>query len=313
MSGHKGDSVDVEAAIDRLYQAELAEFIDARNRLANTLRKRDRTVAAQVKKLAKPSVSAWAVNQAYWNARDDFEALLDAGETLRTMQKKAFSGEPGGDLQSAMNTRLIAMGTVMKYAEQALNRGGHGTSNAILRRVSTTLEALAAYGRAGSAPRAGRLSADVPAPGFEALAKLASGTPASAVQRSRGAAYARRAKTRNSERTATANDNEPTRMIEVLARQAQKRAHEAVAEAQAKVEAKRRALHQVEQAESAALERVYAAEKAVTAAQEQLTMAVTERNKAVEAAEKAKHDNQTTRVALAKAEEELAAAQKRLG
>jgi hypothetical protein len=49
--------------IDELYQLPLDEFTAARNALAKS------TGDASIKKLEKPSLSAWAVNQLFWHQR----------------------------------------------------------------------------------------------------------------------------------------------------------------------------------------------------------------------------------------------------
>ena len=318
MTGEAG--AEIEAAIDGLYQGPLTEFIDARNRLATSLRKRDREAAARVKRLPKPSVSAWAVNQAFWKGGSDFDNLLDAGEAMRAQQRRALSGEQGGepadepriDLGSVTTTRMEAMNAVKKHAEQALAEAGHGTNSTIMRRVSTTLEALVVYGRAESAPRAGRLSADVPAPGFDALARLAAETPGAARKHALSTEAVRRSRTRRKERSASANDNEPARVLEVLARQTQKRTLEEFTRLQAECDARTRAVAEAERAESAALEAMYEAEKDVTAAQARLEMAINKRTSAVQAAEKAKASIRQAREALAEAQDSLAVLQKRL-
>jgi hypothetical protein len=51
--------------VDRLYQLPLNEFTGARNELAKGAGSR----APEIRKLAKPPVAAWAVNQLYWNDR----------------------------------------------------------------------------------------------------------------------------------------------------------------------------------------------------------------------------------------------------
>ncbi|MBL4683482.1 MAG: hypothetical protein JKY37_02745, partial [Nannocystaceae bacterium] len=75
---------DREAAIDGLFQGSQAAFIGARNALVRQLRTRsDADGAAYVKTLAKPSISAWVLNQLWWHHRDAFKALLRAGEHIR--------------------------------------------------------------------------------------------------------------------------------------------------------------------------------------------------------------------------------------
>ena len=53
--------------IDELYQLPLEEFTPARNALAKELGDGD------IKKLEKPNVAAWAVNQLWWAAPELFE------------------------------------------------------------------------------------------------------------------------------------------------------------------------------------------------------------------------------------------------
>jgi hypothetical protein len=126
-----------------------------------------------VRTLAKPGLSAWAVNQAYWNTRPAFEALLDAGEAMRALQQRAMHGEAMAGMAAASARLHEAMSPVARAAQEALERDGHSAAQQLMRRVTTTLKALAAHGRADTAPRAGRLSADVDAPGFDLLAALA--------------------------------------------------------------------------------------------------------------------------------------------
>jgi len=62
----KSNSGKLNDDVDELFKLPLAEFIDARNSLAKQLKQSGRTDDANlVKTLAKPSVSAWTVNQLY--------------------------------------------------------------------------------------------------------------------------------------------------------------------------------------------------------------------------------------------------------
>ena len=56
----------IESEIDRLYQLAPDEFTAARNALAKSAG----PDAAAVKRLTKPPIAAWAVNQVYWQHRD---------------------------------------------------------------------------------------------------------------------------------------------------------------------------------------------------------------------------------------------------
>ncbi len=166
--------MDLDERIDALYQLDLGAFVAARNALAAELKAEgDKDAAGRVKALAKPSVSAWAVNRASVAARDAFGALIDAGEAVRVAQ----AGGDGADLAAAMKQRRDALSALMSEARALLADAGRGAGDAIMRRVSTTFEALAAYGRHQPEPGAGRLAADLEPPGFEVLVALAANPP----------------------------------------------------------------------------------------------------------------------------------------
>ena len=80
----------IESDLDALYQKPLDEFTSARNALAKTL---SGDAAARVRKLPKPTVVPWAVNQLYWHARPVFDRLRASGERLRTAQLSALKGK----------------------------------------------------------------------------------------------------------------------------------------------------------------------------------------------------------------------------
>ena len=169
----------MESDVDALYKLPLGEFTAARNALAATLKKAGRPAEADaVKALPKPSVSAWAVNQLFWRRRPQFDRLLDAGERLRKAQAAQLT-RGTGDVREPLNARREAVALLASAAEGILRDGGYGAARDMLRRVSTTLEALSVYGSLPDAPRAGRLADDVPMPGFEAMAALLPGGGAS--------------------------------------------------------------------------------------------------------------------------------------
>jgi hypothetical protein len=158
--------------IDALFQLPPDKFTTARNDLASRLKAAGKTdEAARVKGLAKPPVSAWVVNQLFWRHRKPFDRLMAAGERLRKAQASQLRGK-GGDLREPLEARRVALGDLSREAAALLRGTGHNASPDLMRRVTTTLEALATFASHPSAPRAGHLTADVDAPGFEALAAL---------------------------------------------------------------------------------------------------------------------------------------------
>ncbi len=162
---------DVEAQIDGLFQLDLAQFVDARNELVARLRADgDKHSALLVKGLAKPSVSAWVINQLFWSARGEFDELIAAGEQLRAAQY-GLNGD-GAAIQSAMKDRRIALTELVGRAREALEQAGRKASEATLRKISANLETLAAYGQHMPVPGAGRLCKDLDPPSLEAISAL---------------------------------------------------------------------------------------------------------------------------------------------
>jgi hypothetical protein len=158
--------------VDHLFQIPLSEFTSARNTLAAKLKKEgDGERANRVKTLGKPSISAWVANQVYWRHRKAFERLLAAGDQFRTAQADQLAGK-STDLRAPLEARREALAEVTRHAADVLRDAGHPSSPDTMRRVTTTLEALATYGEQPDAPQPGRLIADVAPPGFEALAAL---------------------------------------------------------------------------------------------------------------------------------------------
>ena len=155
--------------VDGLFKLPLAEFTEARNTLATQLKKSGRRDDANlVKTLAKPSVSAWTVNQLYWNHRDAFEQLLATGQRFR----KAQSSGKVADMRGSLEARREALLHLSDLATSLLNDAGHNPAPDTIRRVTTTLEAISAYGSLSDGPTLGRLSQDVDPPGFESLASF---------------------------------------------------------------------------------------------------------------------------------------------
>lgn len=169
--GTKGEASGAAAAdVDALYQLPLAEFTAARNALAARAKKAGGEPDA-VKSLVKPSVSAWAVNQLFWRHRPEFDRLMTAGERFRDAQAAQLAGK-SADLRAPLEARREALAELTRVAAALLQDGGSVASPDMMRRVTTTLEALAVYGRHPGAPPAGRLHDDVDPPGFEALSAL---------------------------------------------------------------------------------------------------------------------------------------------
>jgi hypothetical protein len=164
---------DIGAEIDALFQGSLAEFTAARNALAKRLRTEGRTLDAErVKALAKPPAPAWAVNQLYWHDPKAIERLLTLGERIRKVQTGQLKN---ADLRALIEEKKQMTQALVTKASAILEKAGLTASSDSMRRVSTTLESLAAWGDMKGVPMAGRLTADLDPPGFDTLAALMGG------------------------------------------------------------------------------------------------------------------------------------------
>src|SRR5262245_9942340 len=163
--------------IDALFKVPLAEFTGARNTLAARLKQSGRgNDATLVKALSKPSVSAWTVNQLYWNHREAFERLIAAGQRVQKIQMSGISGKVA-DMRASMDQRHEALLELTDLASSLLHEAGHNPTQDMLRRVTTTLEALSSSISLSDGPTPGRLTQDVDPPGFESLTSLMAGVP----------------------------------------------------------------------------------------------------------------------------------------
>ena len=145
-----------EDAVAELFLAPHANFVAERKRLAAELKAAgDKTGSTALGKLGRPPISAWAVNQLWRKAPAEFEMLFETAQQLRA-----------GDL-AATAAHREALAGLRGRAATILADAGNAANEATLRRVATTLSALAARG--GFAPDLpGALSDDRDPPGFEA-------------------------------------------------------------------------------------------------------------------------------------------------
>ena len=166
----------LEDDVDALFKLPLAEFTDARNKLAARLKQDGRANdVTLVKALGKPSISAWAVNQLYWKHREAFDRLLAAGQRFRQAQTSGHAGTVR-DMRGSLDERRDVLSHLSDLATSLLRDAGHNPTSDTMRRITTTLEAMSALASLSDGPTPGRLTADVDPPGFETFASLIPGT-----------------------------------------------------------------------------------------------------------------------------------------
>lgn len=146
------------AEIDRLYSSPLDQFTSARDALSRTLRQDgDRDAAADVKKLRKPSVAAWALNQVRFAEPEAVERLTSAGERLREAQQRLLEQGERDLLREAVARERGAVEEVVALAEQHLRDAGHPLSVTVEGKLRDTAHAAALGDDAGEELRSGRL------------------------------------------------------------------------------------------------------------------------------------------------------------
>ena len=160
--------------VAQLYGLPPNEFVPHRNALARDLRKAgDRERAAEVAKLKRPTVGAWAVNQLARRNRKDLDLLLDAGHRLRTRpgvraqkRRPVAVREGPGDHERAVRKLVSAAREVL-----AEERGA--ASDQALSSIERTLRYASIDDEHRPALASGTLTTEVEAPGFGAFAGMA--------------------------------------------------------------------------------------------------------------------------------------------
>ncbi|MDQ3957481.1 MAG: hypothetical protein M3273_04075, partial [Actinomycetota bacterium] len=152
-----------ERMVDELFGAPLDEFTARRNALSAELAKSgDGAAAARVKKLKKPPLSAWAVNQLARTEARDMARLLELLDLLR-------DAESAGEIHDLGAERRELIARMARRAGEILDGAGHAASPAVLARITQTLQAGGEEDERSSLRR-GVLSRDLAPTGFDALA-----------------------------------------------------------------------------------------------------------------------------------------------
>ena len=167
-----------------LYGLPLERFVEERNQRSRELRREGRREeAAQVAKLRKPSVVAWAVNQLVRTRRREIDALLDAGDSLQKAQADLLARRAdASSLREAVDAERAAVDQLVHTARGLLSSEGHELSPAKLEQVAETLHAAALDADARARVRDGCLDRELRHIGLGALGASVTAAPS----RSRG-------------------------------------------------------------------------------------------------------------------------------
>lgn len=172
----------MDPRVFELFAFPPSEFTAARNALAATLKKEgDAARSKEIKALARPTPSAWAVNALFRTQGDAFNALLAVGADLRKFASASLRGEGGVELRAAQRTQSERVAALKEQGVALLVASGQPATAATLERLGRSLQAISSRG--SFAPyEAGCLCADVEPPSFDELASIVGGDEPSIAQ-----------------------------------------------------------------------------------------------------------------------------------
>ena len=152
-----------------LYELPPEEFTAARDRLASELRDAGDPGAGETRKLRRPTLGAWVVNQLARRHPDELAELVAAGERLRTAQQGVLQGGSPEALREAGNERRRLLDGLLDRAEEILAESGRPAARGRLEGVERSLMAATMSEEAAAEVARGTLSRELePAAGFEA-------------------------------------------------------------------------------------------------------------------------------------------------
>jgi hypothetical protein len=174
--------MDAREATAELFSAPLDAFVETRTRLAAALIAAGQRAEGQtLKKVRKPSPSAWATNQVVRRARAELDAFLAASEHLRESQGAIVAGRGDRGVYQADVDELRGATTALAAAtRRVLDEAGRGDDRALVDRVVANARAAALTEAARAQLLGGVLEADLDG-GADAFGGLfAPGAPAAA-------------------------------------------------------------------------------------------------------------------------------------
>jgi hypothetical protein len=281
-------------AVDRLYGLPLDAFVGERDALAKELRAAgQRDEATAVKALKKPSVAAWAVNQALRTQTKAARELWKAGDELATAQEAILAGKgSGADLRAATERERAAVEPLVDAARGLLTASGGDLSEATIERVRQTLHAGAIDPDAREEVASGRAVRERAPQGLFGGGVAEAPAPAPRARKAEARGKAATAKRGGKAEPAPAQRD--SRADAAAKREAAKRERDEVARERKEAAARDRARRAAEQ-------RVAKAEKALATAEQRTA-------DAAERLEQARGSERAAAEALAEARAELRAA-----
>ncbi|MCS5735492.1 hypothetical protein [Herbiconiux daphne] len=144
----------LEEVAHELYGLLPGDFTAARNQRASDAGKGgDRPLGASIRRLAKPSVAAWAVNALVRHRADEVDDLLELGERLRTAQDELDRDA----IQSLGRDRQRSLAAIGRSARTLGDELGVPVSESAAIEVQQTLQAAMGDPAAAAAVQSGML------------------------------------------------------------------------------------------------------------------------------------------------------------
>ena len=152
--------------IEQLYRVPLSAFTRERASRVAALRKAGQPGQAHaVSQLRRPSAPLWAANQLAHQDAERLAGFVDGVEHVRRTQLR----DPRAAAE-ALQRQRAELDALVARAGDLLARQGHRATAATHRRISDTLLGAAVDRGHAQELREGRLTRELPAPGFEVLA-----------------------------------------------------------------------------------------------------------------------------------------------
>ena len=149
---------EFDAALDRLYATPPDGFTRERDALAKRLAAVDKAAGAEVRKLRRPPVTAWALNRVAATNPADLAALVQMDAEVARLQREGAGREM---LAAAGQRRRERIRDLAAAAAAVLADAGHPDSPATRERLTQTLTAIATDDEGREALTRGRLTQDL--------------------------------------------------------------------------------------------------------------------------------------------------------
>jgi hypothetical protein len=157
----------LQEQLDRLFRLPPGELVEARNALADELKRAgDKAGAARVKAIKRAVPVAWAINQAWFEQPELLERAREVTHELRELHAQ---GAEAKRLTAAVEAQRAAMQAVVEAALRAGRGAGMSENTLQPRKVHTTVQAWLA-GKGDDPP--GRMTQELEASGFDAFAGM---------------------------------------------------------------------------------------------------------------------------------------------